>query len=183
MKDYRAAIRYARALFALAEERNLIEFIEKELTEATELVKHHPEISHLLANATVSQEEKEDFLEKIFPSTSSPLFLNFLKVLVRKKRFRDLSIIQESFHRLYEVKKGLQKVRVQAPLPLDSRLESQLILALEKKLKRKVYLEVTVDPEILGGLILDLDGTQIDGSYRTFLHELKQRILTPYAQT
>ena len=183
MKDYRAALRYARALLGLAEERSLVDPVEKEFGEAADLVSRHAEISHLLANATVSREEKEDFLEKILPSGSSPLFLNFLKVLVRKKRFQDLPLIREAFHRLYEEKKGLQKIRVESPIPFDAVLEERLVRALEKKLKRKVYLEVTVNPEILGGLILDFDGTRLDGSFRTYFHELKQRLLTPYAET
>ena len=183
MKDYRAALRYARALLALAEERSLLDRLEKELSEAAELVSRHPEISHLLANATVSLQEKEGFIEKIFPGGCSPFLLNFLKVLVRKKRFKDLALIRESFHRLFEEKKGLQRVRVESPVPLDAGLEERLAQALGKKLKRKVYLEVALNPEILGGLVLDFDGTRLDGSFRTFLHELKQRLLTPYAET
>ncbi len=176
MKDYRAASRYARALIGLIKDASLDQ-AEKELREAAELAQKHPEISHLLANTTVSLEEKEDFLEKILPPGFSILAVNFLKVLVKKKRFKDLALIQQSFHRLYEEKKGIQKVRVQSPVSLNAQVQEKLRLALEKKLKRKVYLETSVDPEILGGLILDFDGTRLDGSYRTYLHELKQRLL------
>ena len=183
MKDYRAALRYARALFGLADEKSLLEQIEKELGEAADLVSRYPETSHLLANATVSREEKEDFIEKILPAGFSNLLIHFFKVLVRKKRFRDLALVREAFHHLYEEKKGIQKVRVESPIPFDAELEKRLTQALEKKLKRTVYLETTVNPKLLGGLVLDFEGTQLDGSYRTFLHELKQRLLTPYAET
>ena len=184
MKDYRVGLRYARALLALAEDRNELERIEKELAEVKGLVERHPEISHLLRNTTLSQEEKEDFLEKILPLTRSSLLLNFLKVLVKKKRFRDFSLVQEKFHRLYEEKKGLQRVRVETPIPLNEVILEKLRKVIEKKVNRKVYFETTVRPEILGGLILDFDGTQIDGSFRTALHELKQKLLMPsYAQT
>ena len=181
MKDYRAASRYARALLALAQERDALDPIERELLEAAQIVERYPEISHLIANTTVSFEEKEDFIGKILPPGSAPLLVNFLKVLIRKKRFSDLASIREIFHHLYENQKGLQRVRVESPSPLDPELEQKLVRALEKKLKKKVYLEITVNPEILGGLVLDFDGTQIDASYRTFLMELKQRLLTPHA--
>ena len=183
MKDYRAASRYAHALMALAEKGSLIDRIEKELGEGADLVSRYPEVSHLLANATVSREEKEDFIEKILPAGSSALIRNFFKVLVKKRRFGDLILIREAFHRLYEEKKGLQKVRVESPIALDAALQERLRLALEKKLKRTVYLETTVNPGLLGGLVLDFDGTRLDGSFRTFLHELKQRLVTPYAET
>ena len=181
MKDYRVGTRYAQALAALTEKENQLDRMEKELAGAVELVKRHPEISHLLMNATISREEKEDFIEKILPKDSSHLLVNFLKVLIKKRRFQDLALIREQFHRLFEEKKGIQRVRVQAPIPLSEILQERLRRVLEKKLNRKVYLEAAHDPEILGGLILDFDGTRMDGSFRTQLAELKQRLLEPYA--
>ena len=67
MKDHRASLRYARALFGLAETGKALDTIQRELREATELVAQHPEISHLLMNTTIAREEKEDFVEKILP--------------------------------------------------------------------------------------------------------------------
>lgn len=182
MKDYRVGTRYARALAALAEEKNQLERIEKELQETVELTNRHAEISHLLMNATISREEKEDFIEKILPEGFSELLVNFLKVLIQKGRFQDLVLIRDRFHRFFEEKKGIQRVRVQSPIPLAAVIQERLRRVLEKKLNRKVYFETTRDPEILGGLILDFDGTRIDGSFRTQLQELKQRLLESYAQ-
>lgn len=182
MKDRRIALRYARALFELAQGRGELGEIEKGFAEAHELVRRHPEISHLILNATISREEKGDFIEKILPKGTAPLLVNFLKVLIKKRRFQELPLIQERFHRLYEKKAGLQRVRVESPIPLDEILQGKLRSMLEKKLKRTVYLELQIHPELLGGLVLDFDGTQIDGSFKTALHELKQRLLAPYAE-
>jgi len=177
MKDSRIGLRYAHALLALAEPRGELDRIEKELAEAGTFIGRHPEISRLLRNTTLSREEKEDFLEKVLPPGLSSLVVNFLKVLIKKKRFQDLPTVQEKFHRLYEQKRGLQRVRVETPIPLDESILEKLRRVLEKKVNRRVTLETTVDPEILGGFVLDFDGTQIDGSFRTGLHELKQKLL------
>ena len=179
MKDHRASVRYARALFILAEESGQVERTEKELAQAAERVERYPEISYLLRNNTISREEKEDFLEKILPSGFSPLLINFIKVLVKKGRFAELALIREKFHKFYEEKQGLQRVRVETAVALDKVLQERLRKVLEKRLARTVYLETEVNPEILGGLILDFDGTQLDGSFRTALHELKQRLVHP----
>ncbi len=181
MRDYRIASRYARALLALAEESRELDRIEKELADTVGLVHRYPEISNLIMNSTISREEKEDFIGKILPEGFSNLLVNFVKVLIKKRHFQDLFDIQEKFHRLYEEKKGLQRVRVESPVLLSEIVEGKLRAALEKKLGRKVYLETTVNPEILGGLVLDLDGSRIDGSFRTTLLELKQRLLGTYA--
>jgi len=179
MKDQRAGLRYARALLELAESEGKLDTIYKELLETVELVQKYPEIPHLLMNTTIAREEKEDFLEKILPRQTTALLLNFMKVLIKKKRFQDLALIAGAFHKLYETKKGIQRVRVQSPLPLDEALKDKLRHALEKKMKREIVIEPEVNPEILGGLILDFEGTQIDGSFRTVLGELKQKLLAP----
>jgi F-type H+-transporting ATPase subunit delta len=183
MKAFRIASRYAQALLLLAEEGGQLDRLEKELGETVELVRRHPEISNLIMNSTIAREEKEDFIEKILPAGFSNLLVNFVKVLIKKHRFQDLSDIQDAFHRLYEEKRGLQRVRVQSPIPLSEIVEEKLKRVLVKKTGRKVYLETTVNPDLLGGLVLDLDGTQIDGSFRTALLELKQRLLGIYAET
>ena len=128
-------------------------------------------------NTTIAREEKEDFLEKILPEKTSSLLLNFMKVLVKKRRFQDFSLIVDKFDHLYEQKRGIQHVRVEAPILLDPVLQEKLRGALRKKLRKEILLETVTNPEILGGLILDFEGVQIDGSYRTALHELKQKLL------
>lgn len=179
MMDPRAGVRYARALFALAGEANRLDKIEKELLDTVALTARHPEILNLVRNTTISREEKEDFIGKILPPGFSSLLVNFLKVLVRKKRFPDLPLIQDRFHRLYEEKRGLQKVRVESAVALTGALEEKLRRALEKKLNRKVTLESSTNPALLGGLVLDFDGARIDGSYRTALEGLRQILMNP----
>jgi len=179
MKDHRAALRYAWALLELAEKSGQLEAIHAELAEAKALAEKYPEVTHLLMNTTIAREEKEDFLEKIIPQKTSGLLVNFLKVLIKKGRFRDLALVQEKFEQLYEEKKGIQRVRVESPLPLDDKLRKRLRDMLEKKLRREIHLEASVNRELLGGLVLDFGGTQIDGSLRTVLNELKQRLLAP----
>jgi len=179
MKDHRIGLRYARSLFELAETGKVLERVHEELRTATELVAKHPEISHLLMNTTIAREEKEDFVEKILPEKTSGLLINFIKVLIHKKRFQDLGLIQEKFQRLFEEKKGIQHVKVESPILLDQMLRARLTQALEKRMKREIILEPSVNPEMLGGLILDFEGMQIDASYRTQLKELKQTLLAP----
>ena len=177
MKDRRAGRRYALALFRLAEEQNKLEGVRRDFSTAAELLARHPEISHLLLNTTIAREEKEDFLDKILPETISGLFANFLKVLVRKRRFHDFALIGEAFDKLYEEKRGIQRVRVESPIPLDEALQEKLARALAKKTGREIILEATVKPELLGGLVIDFEGAQMDGSFRTVLHELRQKLL------
>ena len=178
MKNYRVARRYAGALMSLAEKSENLEEFQRELIETRQLIEKYPEISCLLVNTTIAREEKEDFLEKVLPEKTRPLILNFIKVLIKKRRFQELGLIVETFRRLYEEHKGLQRVRVESPVALDEIVRERLRRALEKKLNREVILETLVKPELVGGLVLDFEGNQIDGSFKTALQELKQRLLS-----
>ena len=176
MKNYRVALRYAQALLQSAEQMGKLDEIRRDLFETTPLLERYPEIPYLLMNTTIAREEKEDFLEKILPEETSNLLLNFIKVLIKKRRFQDLGLIAETFQRLYDEKKGIRHVKVTAPIALDERLEEKIKAALEKKLGGQVSLETAVRPELIGGMVLDFDGSQIDGSFKTALYEIKQRL-------
>ncbi len=84
MKDLRASKRYADALFSLAEERDELPKAEQDLTSVSRVLEEHPQILRIVGNSTISTEEKEATLEKIFSQNVSPLVLNFLKLLIKK---------------------------------------------------------------------------------------------------
>lgn len=179
-----ASCRYARSLFLLAEERQELDAVQKDFRRICELTGRHPEIMHLLLNSTLSIAEKEDFMEKVFAQREGPtsrpltgLLLNFLKVLIKKGRFRELVSIQNEFQRLVEKKRGLQKVEVWSAVPLTGAGEEKLKDVLKKRLRAEVELTLHTDPAVIGGLILRFDGREIDGSYRSQLMELKQRLM------
>ena len=177
MMDQQAAERYSRALFELAAERGELETVDKDFIRVRQLVDGHAEISHLLSNFTIALAEKEDFLEKIAPVEISRLLLHFLKVLVKKRRFRELSAVQEEFHRLFEKKQGIQEVRAVTAAKLSRTQEDRLCSVLKKKLHAEIRLVTEIDPDLLGGLVLRFDGTEINGSLRGRLEELKQRLM------
>lgn len=175
--DPKAVSRYSRALFNLADERRQLDAVEKDLAQARKLVGQYPEISHLVLNSTISRAEKEDFIEKVMPADLSRLVIDFVKVLVKKRRFQELSFIQEAFHRLYEKKRGIQEVKVVSAIPLTGAVQDKLVQALKRKFQCEVRLLPETDPGILGGFILRFDGTEINGSYKNRLEELRQRLM------
>lgn len=175
--DSKAVRRYARALFNLAELKTQLDLTEKDFLKIRQLVNQYPEISHLVLNSTISQAEKEDFIEKVFPPDLSKLILSFLKVLIKKRRFKELVSIQEEFHRLYEKKKNIQEVQVVTAVSMAPPAREKLIQALKKKLACEIRLMTETDPLILGGMIITFDGMQIDASYKTRLEVLRQKLM------
>jgi F-type H+-transporting ATPase subunit delta len=175
--DPKAVSRYARALFGLADSRGELEPLEKDLDDAKKLVRQHPEISNLVLNTTISQGEKEDFLEKVFPTAFSPLLIDFLKLLVKKRRFPELPFIQEEFHRLYEKKQGIQEVKAITVVPLSPPNQEKLREMLKRKLQCEIRLVTEIDRNLIGGFILRFNGTEINATYKNRLEEIRQKLI------
>lgn len=176
MSKDRAASRYAEAIFGLAKEAKQLEQVDRELFRVRGILGQYPEVTHLVLNSTIAFSEKEDFLEKILGSGSNRLVLDFLKVLVRKKRFHEFREIQEIFHRLFEKSQGIREVTAISRSPLSADAEAKLTKFLEKKLTAKIRLLKETNPAIVGGLILRFDGMEIDASYKNRLSEIRQKL-------
>ena len=176
MKDHRAVSRYAKALFELAGERQELETLDRDFLHVRQLVEQHPEITHLVSNSTLALTEKEDFLEKIMPSETSKTLVCFLKVLMKKRRFKELPLIQEEFRRAFEKKRGIQEVKVVAADRLSPANEEKLRRVLNRKLKAEIRLVAEIDPDLIGGLILRFDGTEMNASFKGRLEQMRQRL-------
>jgi len=174
MMDLRAVRRYSQALFEISAKENTLDAIDDQLLAVRQLVENHPEISNLVSNSTIALAEKEDFIAKVMPASLSPLLINFLKVLIKKKRFKELPAIQEDFHRRFEQLRRIEEVIVVSAVPLSESNISKLESALEKRLKSSIRLTAKTDPEMIGGLILRFGGHEINAGFRSRLDDLRQ---------
>ncbi len=177
MIDLRASHRYARALLELADQRNQLDLIDDQLLAVVQVVRKYPEITHLISNSTITAAEKEDFIGKIIPQDTLPLIVNFLKVLIKKKRFGELSFIQTAFHRLYEKKRRIEEVTVVSAVPLSVQASARLEKMLGKKFNTDIRLSAKTDPGMIGGLILRFGGNEINASFKSRLEGLRQELM------
>ena len=178
MKRSEASIRYARALFQIAQDKKVLADMDRELETLCTVIKKHPAILRLVLNSALSNEEKEGFLSRVLGHSASPLLINFLKVLIKKNRFSELESIQLEFRRFSEQKQNIREVKVISAVPLSSENKNRLQSRLEKQMNAQIRLSPVLDPDILGGLILRFDNQQIDGSYRSRLAMLRQQLLS-----
>jgi F-type H+-transporting ATPase subunit delta len=174
MMDLRAVHRYSHALYLLAEAQHQLDAIDDQLIAVRELVEKHREIAHLVSNSTIALGEKEDFIGKVVPAGTLPLLVNFLKVLIKKRRFKELPAIQEEFHRFYERKQRIEEVIIISAVPLSEENNAKLATTLNKKFNYNVRLTPKVDPDMIGGLILRFGGQEINASFRSRLDALRQ---------
>jgi len=169
-----SARRYAQAAFEIAQERDELERWRSQLQEIAEAVKESP-WTELLESRKVAFETKQAFLAQGFPETS-PLVLNLVYLLVSRRRLNLLPRIVEEYRRLLDVHQGREQALVVTAVPLEERDKERLSQLLSRLSGRKVVLTARVDPAIVGGVVTRLGDKLIDGSVKSRLEQLRQRL-------
>jgi F-type H+-transporting ATPase subunit delta len=171
------AIAYAQALLELANESKTTTAIGEELRALREVIDKNPRFAEVLANPSISTDERGQLLHRIFDNRASTLMLHFLGLVNEKGRLDMLSSIAGAYADLLDQQQG--KIEVDATVA--EKLSDEQLEAVRKKvsdaLKRNAVVHQFVDPQIIGGLVLRVQDQLIDGSVRAQLAAMRQRLL------
>ncbi|MEG0856108.1 MAG: F0F1 ATP synthase subunit delta [Terrisporobacter sp.] len=170
------ANRYAEALFQLSEEENITKEIYSELHDVVDTVKNNKDLENVLKSPLVSKGEKKELIEKIFSNKINNNLKNFLKILIEKGRITSLKAIELTFKQLLNDKHNIIEGTVLSAIPMEKIKVKELEEKLSKKYNKNVTLENKVDESILGGVLVRLGNTQIDGSVKTRLNNIKDQL-------
>ena len=170
------ANRYAEALFQLSEEENITKEIYNELHDVVEVIKNNKELDNVLKSPLVAKNEKTQLIEALFNNKINNDLKNFLKILVEKGRISSLKSIELTFKELLNDKHNIIERTVISAIALTEKQVKELEEKLSKKYNKNVTLENEVDQSILGGVLVRLGNTQIDGSVKTRLNNIKDQL-------
>ena len=170
------ANRYAEALFQLSEEENITKEIYNELHDVVEVIKNNKELDNVLKSPLVAKNEKTQLIEALFNNKINNDLKNFLKILVEKGRISSLKSIELTFKELLNDKHNIIEGTVISAIALTEKQVKELEEKLSKKYNKHVTLENEVDQSILGGVLVRLGNTQIDGSVKTRLNNIKDQL-------
>jgi len=166
------AVTYAKALVELASEADTLQPILEEIRFLSGLLDDEPDFRVFIESPAIDSEAKRKSLENIFRGKMSDLLLNFLVILIEKKRQFLLPQVLDRCEALYNELTGQESVVATSAVPLNQEQRERLEKALKGKLKKNVVLENRVRPEILGGLVLRYGDIVADGSIRTALEKM-----------
>jgi F-type H+-transporting ATPase subunit delta len=160
-------------LFDLAREQRQIEAVGNSLDALNQALVDSKDLSELVASPLVSREQAGTAFEAIAPQLKlDPLTANFLGVLARNGRKSQLRAIIRLYRRLASEHRGETTAEVVTARPLKDDQLAQLRQQLRTRAGRDVNIDATVDPDILGGIVVRLGSQQIDASIRTKLNRL-----------
>lgn len=174
--------RYAVALFNAALAEDVLDQVNGDVTSFALLLEKENALRVFLSSHRVSADDKRDLLVAAIGDRASGLFVKFLLLLLEKKRLddfatREFADIAQPFEALYQEHAGIVKVGVVTAVPLDAELERKAKETIERRTGKSARIEKSVDPRIIGGMIMIADGQIIDGSIRSQLSELRQNLL------
>jgi F-type H+-transporting ATPase subunit delta len=168
--------RYAAALFKAAQKVDLIDIVESDLGMVSFIFENSPDMWGAIRSPVVSPEKKHQVLRDVFGGKVQQMTLDYLDLLVDKRREEAITKTQEEYVALANEARGLVEADVTTAVALDADNETRLRDKLGLVTGKHVRLRKLVEPEIMGGVIVKIGDSIIDGSIRGRLAELKEKL-------
>jgi F-type H+-transporting ATPase subunit delta len=179
MSVIRVARRYAEALADVAFAQNQIEQIEAEVGSFADMMSSNRELLDVFASPIISQGDKGRLLDAIIERTRPSQFTaNLLRTLLRHYRLHHLGAVYEQFRREINERRGLVVADVTTASPVGPAEQQMLSARLQQMTGKQVQLRFNTDQGIIGGVVTRIGSVVYDGSIRTQLQIVKQRLKT-----
>ena len=169
------AKRYAQAVFELASESGDLNGWQVALSEISEFMTN-PDVVRVLENTRVTVDRKLNLIDQAL-GTLPPMALNFARLLVRKGRTRLAQDIVTEFRRMADESQGIEHARATTAVPLSDSEREALVTRLQAQTGKRIMLSTDVDPELIGGLVVQTGDRLIDASVRARLIALRERLV------
>ncbi len=164
---------YAEALLSLGSSQGLLETFAADLRLIAEVLQATPELSRFLANPVIKAETKKSLLQQVFADQIHPLVLNALNLLTDRRRIMFLGAVCRRFLELQRKLQNIALAEVTTAVPLTEAQQQSLRERVQEFTQAsRVELQTTVDPSLMGGVIIKIGSQVIDLSLRGQLRRL-----------
>ncbi len=168
-----SAIRYAKAVFQLAIERDELENWLEDLTQLADSVTNE-EFSRVLSAPRVPASQKEGMIREALESSVGPLALNLMFLLTSRGALHSLPDIADRYQEMLDAHRDIERAEIVSAVPLDEAQRDSVADMLARTSGKRIRLTTRVDPEILGGMVIRVGDRVMDGSARTRLQSMRR---------
>ena len=167
---------YGTALFELAKEEGIDKEMLEILREVRGIFRAEPEYMELLSAPTISAEERVKAVDQAFRNEVPEILCSFLKLLTERGRIREYEKCVHQFELCYDDAYRHSFAKVYSAIPLTDDQKERLHAKLEQHCGHMVEMHYKIDPSLLGGLKVKMDGQMLDGSLRSRISSIKEVI-------
>ncbi|HLI51738.1 MAG TPA: ATP synthase F1 subunit delta [Thermomicrobiaceae bacterium] len=171
-----AAKRYAQAAFDIAKQQNELDRWERDLNQLSQALTGDA-VAEFFENPVVPVAAKQEAIEKALPNPDQRYVRNLALLLLERGRLGQLPDVVSDFHSLVLQERGIAIAGVTTAVPLTEKEQSELRDRLSKMVGKTIELRPSVDPNIIGGLVVRIGDNLIDGSIRTQLSQLRNQMV------
>lgn len=176
MNSIAISLRYAKAVFLLAKEKNILDAVYKDFIFIHEVIKPVKEYNDMISNPTIKIEQKKNLLEKVFKNHINSLSLDFLCFIVDKNREIYIFDIIRNFKKLYREDANIKEVVVTTPFPINSNAEEKISGIVNSRFNATAEIKNNIDNSMLGGIKVKIDNLLLDMSVRSQLEEIRKAL-------
>jgi len=177
MQNPRLANRYAKSLIDLAVAKNELEAVHGDMLLLQSITRSNADVVALLRSPIIKADKKIKIMGAILDGKISGITSAFIRLVTLKGRESVLAEITGEFEKQYNALKGIVRVKLTSAAPLDAQLLNLIREKVETSAARKVELETAVDPELIGGFVLETGNELFDASVLRDLKDIKKQFL------
>ena len=167
---------YGSSMYDLAAEEQLTDTVLEQMQTIRQLFRENPDYVKLLSEPSIPKEERTKLLDTAFGTEAERYLVNFLKLLCERKILREFAGCCEEFIRRYNSAHGIAEAVVTSAVKLSETQMEALKAKLEKLSGKKVYLVQKTDASVLGGLRVELEGVQLDGTVQSRISGISKKL-------
>lgn len=180
MSEQRVSGRYAKSLIDLAIEQNKLEAINADILAFRATLEGTPALTNMLKSPVVQGDKKFAVINKVFGASFNALTISFMEIVIRKKREYYLPDIAIAFVEQYNEINKITTAKVKTAVAVSNEVINEVRSFIEKQTGKKVLLETSVDADIIGGLVIQMEDKLYDASISGKLKKAKQDLLNTY---
>jgi F-type H+-transporting ATPase subunit delta len=169
----RAAIRYAKAILETAVSTGKANQVNDDMKSIITAVNSSADLKDFLASPIITSEVKMDVLSEVFGSVEQDT-KSLFRLLQENKRFEILEAIATQFNVQFDDMNGVEVANVTTAFPITADLEAKILAKATSMSNKKITIQNTIDPSIIGGFILRIGDKQYNASVSNRLQELKR---------
>ena len=177
MRGTAVAQRYSKALLDSAESQGVLDQITRDVAHVIDLIGSSDDFKGLIQSPMIHPIAKREAITTIFKGRVAPLMLNFLLLLVDRRRERVTEEILEQFKLYLDEREGVVTAEVTSSRPITPDQEALMVSKFSTYLKRKIRLKIEVSPQIRAGFVARMGDLVFDGTIETQLKQLKTRMM------
>lgn len=174
MKEDILAKRYANAIYDISKEKNIAyDNLLKLLSIVEEEILKNEEVKKIIEYPNILNSNKLSIIKEILNNFNEEE-INIVKYLFEKDRLKIVKEIKKELIEIYNEQNDIYDAIATFAISISDIQKDRLIKKLEKKYNKKINLKININPDILGGGIVEINGEKIDGSYKTQLEKMSK---------